>query len=257
MRLLQRGSSLEPIRKRYCGAILFFALTFLVVVGVVVVSSRDDSAPNYTDTVESADPDMPIRDRVLPDSYYDDPWVYFVGDSFTEGTSQDSGRSALWTSIVCGERKWYERNLGVYGAGYATNGRDGKSYLGQIQGSRLEGADGVVVSGGINDALSDVSIDQIRSRISQTFTWIRSYAPQVPFTVLSVFKPSAGPSPRIEAIDDALRSEAQRVGAVFVRSPDSISGNAEVLGADGFQLNDRGHAVIAASVGPQIAEPTR
>lgn len=257
MKPFYRRSLDELNRKWIFGAVSIFVAVALGFFSVYVQSNRLDGASVPQDVGSESSAESAKVGRLMPDSYYDDPWVYFIGDSYTEGTAADSGRGSLWSSIVCDSRRWYERNLGMDGSGYATNGRDGKNYIGQIQASRLEGADGVVVSGGLNDVARGVSLDELRSRVSQTFTLIRSYAPRVPFTVLSVFNPFPDQSTNIRIMNDILRSEAFRVGAVFVEASDLIRGDQKLLGPGGLELDDQGHAAIAAVVGGQIAEPIR
>lgn len=182
-----------------------------------------------------------LSNRVQPDSYYDDPWVYFIGDGFVK--SQQSDPSDSWPTIVGKDRGWYVRNFGSRGAGYATRGYDGREYSDIARSAGLADADGVVVAGGMSDALSPAPLDVIERGINGTFLAIRQSSLEVPITVLPVVLPAGTPSDRVSEINSILRRVSPKYGALFV---------SDVSLPTDFTVAE-GSANIAYSVNEQIA----
>lgn len=212
-----------------------------------------DRARDVT-SADTSSRDNPIT-RIQPDAYYDDPWVYFIGDDYTDGKDFRSGQQSTWINLVGSARDWYPRNIGISGAGYATSASNGNSFIDQIEKSNLSDADAIVISGGLNDAISETPIEIIGSRISQAMTRIRAVAPKTPLTIVSVFNPQVYVPERINAINSKLEAEARRVGAVYVYASNLLKGDPSLVAPDNFHATAEGHAHIAQALAPQIAPP--
>lgn len=239
------------------GRHISLVVAVLTVATIILISAGlqyDNNRRNHTSSLQSV-PAAGHTNRIQPDSYYDDPWVYFIGDDYTDGSSFGQPRQSTWIDLVGTARGWYPRNIGLNGAGYATSTSTGKSYIDQIEMAGLSDADGIVLSGGLNDVIGSTSIEVIASRISQALTRIRSAAPKTPLTVVSVFNPYSDVPPRMTEVNSILEAQANRVGAQYVYASDLLGGDPALVASDQFHASPDGHARIAQALAPQIATP--
>jgi hypothetical protein len=175
------------------------------------------------------------------------PWVYFVGDSFNLASS-GSG----WTTLVATEEKWYEVSLSVEKSGYVATGSDGTTYLDRILGTRLEGANMVVVSGGYGDVLRSRG-ETIGPAVLKTLTTVRHLAPHVPLVVISVFSPAR--SPKLDAVNTVLKRVAGKLGATYIDVSGLLIDSPGSISEDGVTPSDLGQHLIADAIGKQLPEP--
>ncbi len=235
--------------------ILVSAALALATIALVTVGLKYDTGRGPdVHSMDNSTRDNPIT-RIQPDAYYDDPWVYFIGDDYTASPEFGSGRNPTWIDLVASARGWYPRNIGTSGAGYATSAPGGKSYIDQIERAGLADADGIVISGGLHDVNSETPIETIRSRISQAMTRIRSAAPKTPLTVVSVFNPYPEVPSRMDTMNSILEAQAKRVGAIYVYASDLLQGDPSFVGPDKLHATDDGQAKLAQALGPLIAPP--
>lgn len=187
--------------------------------------------------------------RLQPDSYYDDPWVYFFGDSYVTGTVMDSG--VQWPALVTESLGWYGRNFGSAHAGYLVPGADGVTILDRINGTRLEGADAVVLAAGLEDAKRGDGT-KIGPAILATLLRVRELAPDAEIIVLSVIAPSG--SQKLDDINTLLARVSHRVDATYVDVTGLLTSTQGALGSDGVYPTDLGHRIIAEKVNEDVAQ---
>ena len=222
----------------------FMAVALVVGAGMFWVS-QSRTAP--VSTAPAAEPPKALS---FGPEGSENPWVYFIGDSYTGGSPMDSG--TRWPAMISQDNAYFERALGVGLSGYVQRGTDGTTYLDRINTSLLQDADMVVISGGLNDVRRTPE-PQIAPAVHETFARVRELAPEVPVVVLSVLAPA--PDPKINRMNAVLKAEAQGINAVFLDVTNVLIGAPGSIGSDKTHPTDAGHRLLADVVGPQLPAP--
>ena len=184
--------------------------------------------------------------------------VAVVGDSYTTGTDEGGWGSNTWTN-----RTWLTlARQGVQvapevasegRAGYVVRGDHG-SVFEDLTNRAVHPDDALVVFFG---SRNDHGVDpaQMAGMAHDTFDLARRIAPSAkPALVIGPPWPTAYPPIDVLYVRDALRGQANDLGATFV---DPISegwfvGRPDLIGPDGVHPNDAGHAYMAEKIAPLI-----
>ncbi|MCZ4076986.1 SGNH/GDSL hydrolase family protein [Rhodococcus sp. H36-A4] len=212
----------------------------LVLVGVWWRWSSDES-PEASEAISVGEI------RFQPDSYYDEPWVYFLGDSYSTGTPMDSG--VQWPDIISAERGWYMRDYASRDSGYLMPGAKNLTILDRINGSRLDSADMVIISGGLED-LKRGDGSKIGPAILDTLLRAKELAPHARIVVLSVFAP--GPSAKLNNMNTLLRRVSERIDAEYIDVSSVLIDSPGMLGSDGTFPTDAGQKALATEIGSRL-----
>lgn len=233
------------LRKRRQQLIIGSALVVAIVavVGIALWSDGRGSEPSNVPAVSVEDVN-PVDETVYP------PAVYFVGDSFVQGTPQDN--FTTWPQYIADAEGWQITKVASHGAGYVTAGASGGTYAELIEQNGVSNADELVFSGGYNDR--ETSIAEFRKAVASTFDLARSLSPDVPIVVLSEFVPRFQYSDGANQRNAVLRGEAERIGATYIPVSDLLRGDG-LIGADGTHPTTKGQQLIAETVAPQLPQP--
>jgi lysophospholipase L1-like esterase len=180
------------------------------------------------------------------------PVVAFLGDGATAGQGA-SGPGARWTALVSAELGWVEVNHGVPGTGYAADGAlpGQEAYTARVAQVVAGGPDVVVVSGGRND---DTSSDGYADSVRQVFLELRQGLPRGRLVAVSPVWDDDVPPEELEELGQVVRSQVQDVGGTYLDVGQPLQGRPDLVGADGVQMDDAGHAVVASEVQEAMAE---
>lgn len=179
------------------------------------------------------------------------PLVVFLGDSYIEGSNQDTGLQ--FPDILSTSKNWEPIMLGEGGSGYVTKGLRRSSFADRAPRAIGPNADMVIVSGGYND--SDVQNLPQASR--DVLSQLRRGMPKIPIVVLSNFVPSGAPSETDLAKRDILADSAKRAGATFIDVTDMFTGHPELIGKDETHPTDAGHQHIAKVLAARLPAPRK
>lgn len=172
--------------------------------------------------------------------------ITVIGDSYTAGTTQDSGPSARWPTLVERSIDVRMQLLAAGGSGYLRAGPY-KPEMGTF-GSRVvkvqPGAKVVIFFGSVNDRAESTS--KIRDASLRAFQEIRRQNPAAQLVVVGPPQVRAFPESQVLKVTNALRVSAAACGASWV-DPVSMgwlqkSGD---IGADGIHPTDQGQRRLA------------
>lgn len=172
------------------------------------------------------------------------PRAVFLGDSHTDGTGADATFTS-WAGLSGTALGWDTWVSGVGGTGYVNPGPP-KVTLGD----RLERdvlsvkPDIVVVAAGANDVY--YTAEEERRAAHELYARIRTRLPKARLIVVGPFYKASAPSEQAVAVDEALRAEAQAVGATFIDPLNWLQGCDECMWTDGAHFNQKGHNRLAS-----------
>lgn len=192
--------------------------------------------------------------------------ITFIGDSLTNGTSNDSGASHRFPSLVARELLVTARVLASNGSGYVAVGpaTDARDFPGQAD---LVKADTNIVV--IFGSRNDMSVDEdpsaaITENARRTYDRVRENAPGVHVVVIGPPWINDDPSEEILQVRDAVRTAAEDAGLDWVdpleegwfAEQDQLlpDGRHRGIAEDRIHPNDEGHAYLAQRILPIIAE---
>jgi hypothetical protein len=141
------------------------------------------------------------------------------------------------------------------GSGYATPGAGlGDMFSDQITKVVRKDDRLVVIFGSGGDPA--VPPDQLQPAVRQTLDAVRAAAPNAKVVVIGPVSTIPDPSPDLLQTRDAIKTEADATGAVFV---DPIAARwfvdrQDLMGPDGHTPTDAGHAYMADQITPIIAQ---
>ena len=231
MQRVKRTGQQRPHGRRPRWAVL----AVLGVVAVLVVFAMWDRAPST-----SAPQTVPTRTPAA-----DSPRVVVVGDSYTAGSTQDSGEAARWPALIDVEP------IAVSGVGSARGTTTFSSLAEDIPAN----ATTVLFFGSIND--QGLGYDKVRAGAQQAFETARERAPDAQLIVIGPPWVDANPSDALLTVRDAVAGAAQAADARWVDplAEQWFVGQEGLIGFDGIHHTDTGHAYLAERIAKVLAEP--
>ena len=206
-----------------------------------------------------SDPDVT---PTTPPAADDSVRASFLGGSLVGGLgASDPERSfPVQTAKLMGWRADVE---GQVETGYVSDGQGfpGAQPLAQPFWQRVDEVvaadpDVVVVQGGRAD-VEQHSLRDSKKGVRRTLTELRTELPDAELVVVGPFMPDGSTSQELEALRDAIRAEATRIGAAFVDplgegwiTPDNAD---RFYDATGRTLNDEGHRYLAERLADELA----
>jgi hypothetical protein len=182
------------------------------------------------------------------------PVIAFYGDNYVAGTTQGGIGAAGWPAIVCARVSATPTPLhAVPGAGYvAPAPATGDTYLTLAQQGPEPTADVTVVFGTRNDFAASPAA--IYAAAMQTFTTIRTTAPNTRLLVIGPAWTDAAVPVQLPGVRDAVQRAAADSGATFV---DPLAGGwffgtPQLIGADIVNPTDAGHVYLADRIEPEL-----
>ncbi|MCZ8379287.1 SGNH/GDSL hydrolase family protein [Mycobacterium sp. CPCC 205372] len=182
--------------------------------------------------------------------------IVVIGDSFTGGSAEGGTGPKSWTELSWTRLRADGIDVapevsGEGGAGFVARGTDGTTLPEEAR--RLVAAQDevVVYFGGLNDQNADQGA--LRAAVRQTLSETRV---KVPCARLLLVGPASlgDPGPRISAVRDVLRHEAEDFGAVFVDpiADRWFADSPELIGRDHIHPTDQGHQYMADRLAPVV-----
>jgi len=186
--------------------------------------------------------------------------VAIIGDSYTGGTAIGGQGPDGWPALVTARLRQQGIDIAPsvaadVGSGYATPGTGlGDMFSNQIPKVVRKDDRLVVIFGSGGDP--DVAPDQLQPAVRQTLDAVQAAAPKAKVVVIGPVSTNPDPSPSLLQTRDAIKTEADATGAVFV---DPIAAKwfinrPDLVGPDGFTPTDAGHAYLADQIAPIVAQ---
>jgi lysophospholipase L1-like esterase len=181
------------------------------------------------------------------------PFVTFMGDSYTQGSQENSGPRTVYPFLIRQDLKIGYQNIAIGGSGYVNPGQSGAPFSGQVREVSSQSAL-VVVYGSRNDPV-DSNPAEVKKAASDLYTAIKAKAPQAKLVVIGpsfVENPTpAGGTSNANAIRDA----ADDAGATYVDASDWFHGTpANYIGEDHIHPTDAGHKYLASKIEPIVED---
>jgi acyl-CoA thioesterase-1 len=187
--------------------------------------------------------------------------VVVIGDSMSTGfgTSADDAWPHLIATTPRGDSMPLEiRNTAQNGSGYLNVGITGSTFAWQVEQAVTPDADLVVFFGSVNDLHHDPT--ELAAVIAGIYASAKERAPHATLLVVGPPAYSTRPEPRLLALRDAVKQEAQAAGAIYV---DPISqgwfvGDVDrLVGPDGLHPSVEGEHYLREKIEPLIIETLR
>jgi polysaccharide biosynthesis transport protein len=170
----------------------------------------------------------------------------FIGDSLVAGRG---GEGVRWTSLLSNSMNWQEVNLGLGGTGYVKSsnkdgcGLDYCAPFPLIAPTAIDRSpDVVIVSGGINDAGSNVT-----QAATTLFTSLRTALPKAQIIALSPVGRATGYPTELAKIRDEIKAAAASTGVTFVDIGNPLQGRPDLY-FDETHPNAAGYKVLADTI---------
>jgi lysophospholipase L1-like esterase len=198
-------------------------------------ASSSAAARNATDAAEAARIDIAV-----------------LGDSYTAGSPMDSGEQSEWPALLTAAHPWNITRYAVGGTGFVAGRDAGTDFAARVPDIVAAKPAVVIVEGGHNDAGSSPA--DVAAAASTVLTDLRSGLPDAKIIVLGVLWPDSAPA-KVFAIDDSLKAATDDAGAVFVdalREGWFSGANSRLIGSDGVNPTDEGHAALAQRIGDAL-----
>lgn len=178
--------------------------------------------------------------------------VTFLGDSYTGGSSNDSGANARWPALVSLPSGAARQVLAIGGAGYVATSSQGGPFS-VMQSQVNADADYVVIWASRNDTTDVVSV---RNAAEKLYSAIQTTAPNAQLIVISPVWLSSDVPQNIINNRIATKAAAKAAGATYV---DALKSNwmedlPDLIGKDGVHPNDAGHAYLAKKIGAALTK---
>jgi lysophospholipase L1-like esterase len=214
------------------------AVVAVVLVGTAIVSARTASVDAVPEVMPTIDAPVDILN------------VAFVGDSYTGGTSLDSGEDARWPALLAAQLGFKADLTTRGGAGYVQATDSGVNF--PVLATRIANdPEVVVVFGSRND---DEGYEAVREGAARTYATIFREHPDTKLLVVGPPWVSANTPAWLLEARDATRDAAAEAGATYVDPIAESWFNADgLIGSDGVNPTDAGHALIASKIYPAIS----
>ncbi|MCS5735582.1 SGNH/GDSL hydrolase family protein [Herbiconiux daphne] len=230
------------------------ASTLAVILACVVIIVGVNLSRVDAGAASNSAPAPYLSAEPTPDRTSTRPRAIFIGDSYVAGSGA-SADSRKWTSIVSASEGWFEINVGRGGTGYVTTSDVsgcGKQYCPNydqmVRTAEAANVSIVLVAGGQNDFIAwATNPTKVSAAIAKTYADLREGMPNA--RIIAVGPSTAGGfATTVVEFDAAVQSAAASVGAEYVSLLDPPVLDPSMLIPDGSQINDAGHAAIAARV---------
>lgn len=174
--------------------------------------------------------------------------VVVIGDSYTKGSGENSGKDSLWLAKVSKDLHLDSMNLAEGGAGYVHPNAGGKTFFTHVKAVPSK-SDLVIVFGSLNDV---EGYDAVRAAATKLYADIRKET-DAPVLVVGPTWPNGQPSPAVVASRDAVRDAAASAGDDFIDPIGWLAGRPDLIGGDHLHPNNAGHSYLAGKLEPIIA----
>ncbi|GAB2832643.1 SGNH/GDSL hydrolase family protein [Microbacterium insulae] len=186
----------------------------------------------------------------------------FIGDSYAAGAGSTQGG---FVPLVARGREWRTVNLARGGTGFIERpdqdaaaarvacGQDYcESYPEMIPSAIEADPDVIVVSGGRNDLIADPA--EAALAVDRFFLELRETFPATAIYVISPLWDSSRPPVALVPLEEAIRRNAEAIGATYLDIGQPLAGRPELISPDGIHPNDAGHAAIATAVAEALQD---
>jgi lysophospholipase L1-like esterase len=188
--------------------------------------------------------------------------VVVIGDSYTEGSDEGGQRGHGWPALVVGNL----RTQGVFvapavvaegSAGYVAASWKGETFGDIARRVVKPDAELVVFFGSANDVAFPAG--QVGTAALEAFTSVKTAAPSCKLLVIGPVWPGPAAPEAFRNVRDAVRKQASAAGAVFVDpiAEGWLADTPELIGADQFHPNDKGHKYLEDRIAPLIRDALR
>jgi lysophospholipase L1-like esterase len=186
--------------------------------------------------------------------------VAIIGDSYTGGTAIGGQGPDGWPALATARLRQQGIDIAPSveaesGSGYATPGAGlGDMFSDQIPKVVRKDDRLVVIFGSGGDPA--VPPDQLQPAVRKTLDAVHAAAPKAKVVVIGPTSTNPNPTPELLQTRDAVKTEADATGAVFV---DPIAArwfmdHPDLMGPDGITPTDAGHAYMADQITPIVAQ---
>jgi len=213
-----------------------------VTTGLVVTAGAVSSPPQSTSTVVIPGVTDPIEAR------FTKPVVYWIGDSYTEGSGMGGNDEKNYSAIVSDHYGWNGFNKGIGGTGYLAEGGVGGLNFGSPSRVNQIGTNArpslIFIVDGVNDL--NKPLDEVRAAVDATFKSYIHASQNGELIVVGYIVPGPASDVFLEA-NAMLREIADANGLTFwdPAEEDWLKGRLDLIGEDNFHLNDAGHEYLA------------
>lgn len=192
--------------------------------------------------------------------------ITFLGDSYTNGTDNDSGEQARFPALLAKELPAQARLLASNGSGYVALGPapGAMTYVDQARHVSVDSAL-VVIYGSRNDMLHIKPGGAITEAALTTFSAARDRAPHAPILVIGPSWINRLPSVQILATRDEVKAAVDTTdvqdlhwvdpieeGWFAERANETPDGRSTYIAADRIHPTDEGHAYLAEKMRPFV-----
>lgn len=230
------------------GGMKHWVAVALITVSIVSVAVAYVASLNRTDaTASTAYTPRPAATFSQP---AEKPRVVFIGDSYTGGSTEDSGETSRFPRILQNDLDFYGTILARGGSGYLALGPSDAPITTFVEDVPADAAL-VVVMGSRND----IDDTDITDAANSMYDALRARVPDARVLIVGPPWVSADVPDEIDEINDALRSAAGGHGFDFVAASETpmLAGDG-LIGADKVHPTDAGHRVLADYLRPLVAE---
>lgn len=220
----------------------FIAASLAVLVGIVGVVALNPQTPPTAASTPRPVPTFTHAARTpIPDVTID---LTVIGDSFTGGSSQDSGDGYRWRDLIA-ENGYTVHSLHEGGTGYVITretGEGASNFVTRVE-SVAEGTQHLVFFGSVNDAVA--GYDAVYSAATEAFGAAADRALDI--LVIGPASPVWPVASEMISARDAVRDAASDAGLDFIDPIEAgwFSENPDLIGPDGTHPNDAGHVYLA------------
>jgi lysophospholipase L1-like esterase len=170
--------------------------------------------------------------------------VAFLGDDFLGvGASSDAKR---WTSLVCADFGWTEKDFGFGGTGYSTGGTlaGGTPYTARIAALVATAPSIVIVAGGRFDIESPNGPTKIKNGVTATFTALRAALPNATIIAENPLWSLTKPPATLALVAADVKAAVAAVHGRYLDIGQPLVGVPADLGPHTLP-NDAGYALLA------------
>jgi len=175
------------------------------------------------------------------------PVVAFLGDTYTAGDGATS-QALRWSSIVCADFGWAEKNFSFGGTGYSTGGPSprGTPYTARVAALVAKAPSIVIVAGGSADIESTNGPTAIKAGVTATFTALRAALPNATIIAESPLWSSTKPPATLALVATDVKAAVAAVHGRYLDIGQPLVGVPAIIGPRALP-NDAGHAALATA----------